>query len=166
MSRKVIEPNLLGLSLGKQYALLSISQPSFCYALKGEIKMNLGLMLVIDMQFLETPFYGVCQMTWHLRNEDHLVNKKHIRRLMRLVGLMPIYQKHNTSKATKGHKIYPYLLRGLRADRPNQIWCAEITYLPMRRGLLYLGAIMDWTRERCWHRGSQTLWKSCSALMC
>jgi hypothetical protein len=89
-----------------------------------------------DKQFLETPFYGVRQMTWHLRNEDHLVNEKRVRRLMRLMGLMPIYQKPNTSKAAKGHKIYSYLLRGLRVDRPNQVWCADVTYLLMRRGFL------------------------------
>ncbi len=80
-------------------------------------------------------------MTWHLRNEGHLVNEKRIRRLMRLMGLMPIYQKPNTSKAAKGHEIYPYLLRGLRVTRPNQVWCSDITYLPMRRGFLYLVAM-------------------------
>ena len=73
---------------------------------------------------------------------DHLVNEKRIRRLMRRMGLMPIYQKPNTNKAAKGHKIYPYLLRGLRVDRPNQVWCADITYLPMRRDFLYLVAIL------------------------
>jgi putative transposase len=139
-----LEPNLPGLSVGKQCALLSISRSSFYYEPKGESEMNLDLMRLIDKQFLETPFYGVRQMTWHLRNEDHLVNEKRIRRLMRLMGLMPIYQKPNTSKAAKGHKIFPYLLRGLRVDRPNQVWCADITYLPMRRGFLYLVAIMDW----------------------
>jgi putative transposase len=81
-------------------------------------------------------------MTWHLRDEDHLVNEKRVRRLMRLMGLMPIYQKPTTSKAAKRHMIYPYLLRGLRVDRPNQVWCADITYLPMRRGFLYLVAIL------------------------
>ena len=97
-------------------------------------------------------------MTWHLRNEDHLVNEKRIRRLMRLMGLMPIYQKPNTSKAAKSHKIYPYLLRGLRVDHPNQVWCADITYLPMRRGFLYLVAIMDWhTRKVLAWRISNTL---------
>ncbi len=97
-------------------------------------------------------------MTWHLRNDDHLVNEKRIRRLMRLMGLMPIYQKPNTSKAAKGHKIYPYLLRGLRVDPPNQVWCADITYLPMRRGFLYLVAIMDWhTRKVLAWRISNTL---------
>ena len=140
----MIEPNLPGLSVGKQCALLSIARSSFYYEPKGETDLNLELMRQIDKQFLETPFYGVRQMTWHLRNDDHLVNEKRIRRLMRLMGLMPVYQKPNTSKAAKGHKIYPYLLRGLRVDRPNQVWCADITYLPMRRGFLYLVAIMDW----------------------
>jgi putative transposase len=154
----MIEPNLPGLSVGKQCKLLSISRSSFYYEPKGESEMNLDLMRLIDKQFLETPFYGVRQMTWHLRNEDHLVNEKRIRRLMRLMGLMPIYQKPNTSKAAKGHKIYPYLLRGLRVDRPNQVWCADITYLPMRRGFLYLVAIMDWqTRKVLAWRISNTL---------
>lgn len=154
----MIEPNLPGLSVGKQCALLSISRSSFYYEPKGESEMNLDLMRLIDKQFLETPFYGMRQMTWHLRNEDHLVNEKRIRRLMRLMGLMPIYQKPNTSKAAKGHKIYPYLLRGLRVDRPNQVWCADITYLPMRRGFLYLVAIMDWhTRKVLAWRISNTL---------
>ncbi|MFV1514503.1 IS3 family transposase [Phaeobacter sp. JH63H3] len=156
--RKMIEPNLPGLSVGKQCALLSISRSSFYYEPKGESQMNLDLMRLIDKQFLETPFYGVRQMTWRLRNDDHLVNEKRIRRLMRLMGLMPIYQKPNTSKAAKGHKIYPYLLRGLRVDRPNQVWCADITYLPMRRGFLYLVAIMDWhTRKVLAWRISNTL---------
>ena len=107
----------------------------------------------IDEQFLEPPFFGVRQMTWHLRNEGHQVNEKRIRRLMRLMGLMPIYQKPDTSKAARGHKTYPYLLRGLRVDRPNQVWCADITYLPMRRGFLYLVAIMDWHTRKvlAWH---------------
>ncbi|WP_386630122.1 IS3 family transposase [Sulfitobacter geojensis] len=156
--RRMIEPNLPGLSVGKQCALLSISRSSFYYEPKGESEMNLDLMRVIDKQFLETPFYGVRQMTLHLRNEDHHVNEKRIRRLMRLMGLMPIYQKPNTSKAAKGHKIYPYLLRGLRVDRPNKVWCADITYLPMRRGFLYLVAIMDWhTRKVLAWRISNTL---------
>lgn len=115
-------------------------------------------MRLIDKQFLETPFYGVRQMTWHLRNEEHFVNKKRIRRLMRLMGLMPIYQKLNISKAAKGHKIYPYLLRGLRVDQPNQVWCAYTTYLQMRRSFLYLVATMDWhTRKVLAWRMSNTL---------
>lgn len=120
--------------------------------------MNLGLMLLIDQQFLDTPFYGVRQMTWHLQNEGHPVNYKRIRRLMRLMRLMPIYQKLDTSKPAKGHKTYPYLLGGLRVERPNQVWCADITYLPMRNGFLYLVAIMDWyTRKLLAWRISNTL---------
>lgn len=154
----MVEPDNPALSIGKQCRLLSISRSSFYYLPKGETALNLMLMRQIDAQFLETPFFGVRQMTWHLRNEGHLVNEKRIRRLMRLMGLMPIYQKPNTSKAAKGHKIYPYLLRGLRVTRPNQVWAADITYLPMRRGFLYLVAIMDWhTRKVLAWRISNTL---------
>ena len=146
------------LSIAKQCRLLSISRSSFYYEPKGETTQNLVLMHLIDEQFLETPFYGVLQMTWHLRVQGHLVNEKRIRRLMRLMGLMPIYQHPNTSRPCPQHKTYPYLLRGLRVDRPNQVWCADITYIPMRRGFLYLVAIMDWaTRKVLAWRLSDTL---------
>ena len=154
----MVEPSNPDLPVGKQCKLLSISRSTFYYTPKGETAMNLALMRQIDEQFLETPFFGVRQMTWHLRNEGHLVNEKRIRRLMRLMGLMPIYQKPNTSKAAKGHKTYPYLLRGLQVTRPNQVWAADITYLPMRKGFLYLVAIMDWhTRKVLAWRISNTL---------
>nr|WP_264212261.1 IS3 family transposase [Leisingera thetidis] len=156
--RKMIEPANANLPIGKQCKLLSISRSSFYYQPKGETALNLMLMRRIDEQFLETPFFGVRQMTWHLRNEGHLVNEKRIRRLMRVMGLMSIYQKPNTSKAAKGHKTYPYLLRGLRVGRPNQVWAADITYLPMRKGFLYLVAIIDWhTRKVLAWRISNTL---------
>ena len=146
------------LSIGAQCRLLSISRSSYYHEPVGETEQNLGLMRVIDQQFLDTPFYGVRQMTWHLQNEGHGVNQKRIRRLMLLMRLMPIYQKPNTSKPRKGHKTYPYLLGGLRVDRPGQVWCADITYLPMRRGFLYLVAIMDWfTRKVLSWRISNTL---------
>ena len=156
--RGMIERSHPTLSVGAQCRLLSISRSSYYYAPLGETEMNLTLMRLIDRQFLETPFYGVQQMTWHLQNEGHAVNVKRIRRLMRLMRLMPIYQKPNTSKPAKGHKSYPYLLGGLRVDRPGQVWCADITYLPMRRGFLYLVAIMDWfTRKVLAWRISNTL---------
>ena len=136
------------LSIGEQCRLLSISRSSFYYTPKGETELNLGLMRLIDRQFLETPFYGVRQMTWHLRAEGQLVNEKSIRRLMRLMGLMPIYQRPDTSRPAKGHKTWPYLLRGVSVDRPNQVWCADVTYIPMRRGFLYLVAVMDWTTRK------------------
>lgn len=154
----MVEPGHPVLSVGKQCALLSISRSSFYYTPKGESEMNLTLMRQIDEQFLETPFFGVRQMTWHLKNEGHPVNEKRIRRLMRLMGLMPIYQKPNTSRPAKGHRIWPYLLKGLRVDRPNQVWAADITYLPMRRGFLYLVAVIDWfTRKVLAWRISNTL---------
>nr|WP_245958319.1 IS3 family transposase [Pelagibacterium sediminicola] len=156
--RGMIEPDHPALSIGKQCTLLSIARSSFYYTPKGETEINLALMRRIDEQFLETPFFGVRQMTWHLRNEGHLVNEKRVRRLMRLMGLMPIYQKPNTSRPAKGHKVWPYLLKGLRVERPNQAWAADITYLPMRRGFLYLVAIMDWhTRKVLAWRISNTL---------
>ncbi|MPQ96253.1 transposase, partial [Thioclava sp. JE_KL1] len=105
--RGMIEPHHPDLSIGQQCKLLSIARSSFYYTPKGETEQNLGLMRRIDEQFLETPFFGVRQMTWHLRNDGHLVNEKRIRRLMRLMGLMPIYQKPNTSRPAKGHKTYP-----------------------------------------------------------
>ena len=154
----MIDPTHPDLPIGRQCELLSISRSSFYYRPVGESDLNLALMRQIDEQFLETPFYGVRQMTWHLRNEGYLVNEKRIRRLMRLMGLMPIYQKPNTSRPAKRHRTWPYLLRGLRVDRPNQVWCSDITYLPMRRGFLYLVAIMDWhTRKVLSWRISNTL---------
>lgn len=146
------------LSVAEQCRLLSISRSSFYYEPKGETVLNLALMRLIDRQFLETPFYGVRQMTWHLRAEGHRVNEKRIRRLMRLMGLMPIYQRPKTSIKAKGHKIWPYLLKGRRIDRPNHVWCSDVTYIPMRRGFLYLVVIMDWaTRKVLAWRLSNTL---------
>ncbi len=154
----MIEPSHPVLSVSAQCRLLSISRWSFYYEPRGETQMNLALMLLIDKQFLDTPFYVVRQMAWHLRNEGHAVNVKRIRRLMRLMRLMPIFQKPDTSKPAQGHKTYPYLLGGLRVERPNQVWCADITYLPMRRGFLYLVAVMDWfTRKVLAWRISNTL---------
>ena len=101
----------------------------------------------IDEQFLETPFFGVRQMTWQLSNDSRLVSEKCIRRLMLLMGLMPVYQKPNTSRPAQGPKTFPYLLRGLRVERPNWVWCSDITYLSMRRGFLSLVAIMDWHKR-------------------
>ena len=102
------------------------------------------LMRLIDEQFLETPYYGARQMVRYLRRQNYCVNRKRIRRLMLKMGLSPIYQRPNTSKPHPEHRVYPYLLRGLDIVRPNQVWCADITYIPMRRGFLYLVAVMDW----------------------
>ena len=106
--------------------------------------MNLDLMRRIDAQFLETPFYGTRQMQRHLRHQGIMVGRGRVRRLMRRMGLMAIYQKPKTSVPHPEHKIYPYLLRDITIKRPDQVWCADITYIRMRRGFLYLVAIMDW----------------------
>ena len=97
-----------------------------------------------DKQFLETPWYGSRQMARCMQRNSHKCGRHRVRRLMRLMGLVPIYQEPNTGKKHPQHKIWPYLLRNVVIDRPSQVWCADITYLPMRRGFLYLVAIMDW----------------------
>lgn len=132
------------LSLVRQCRLLGISRSAVYYKPIGESESNLQLMRLIDEQFMDTPFYGARQMSKHLRRLGHAVGRKRIRRLMRKMGLEPIYQKPNTSAPHPGHKIYPYLLKGLEITRPNQVWATDITYIPMRRGFLYLVAIIDW----------------------
>ena len=101
-------------------------------------------MEIIDKKFLETPWYGSRQMARCMQRNTHKCGRHRVRRLMRLMRLVPIYQEPNTSKKHPRHKIWPYLLRNVVIDRPNQVWCADITYIPMRRGFLYLVAIMDW----------------------
>jgi len=133
------------LSIKRQCELVSIARSSFYYESKGERVENLHLMRLIDKQFLETPWFGSRQMARYLRRRDYRVGRKRVRRLMRKMGLMPIYQAPRTSQPHPEHRIYPYLLRNLRIDRPNQVWCADLTYIPMRRGFLYLVAIMDWS---------------------
>jgi putative transposase len=98
----------------------------------------------IDEQYLKTPFYGSRKMTAWLRDRGYAVGRDRVRRLMRLLGLEAVYQKPRTSKPAAGHKVYPYLLWDLVVDRPNQIWCSDVTYIPMARGFLYLVAVMDW----------------------
>jgi len=93
----------------------------------------------LDEQYLQTPFYGSRRMALELG-----VNRKRIARLMRLMGIEAVYPHPRTSKPHPGHKIYPYLLRNLTIDRPNQVWAADITYIPLRRGFMYLVAVMDW----------------------
>jgi len=136
------------LSIARQCELLSISRSSYYYEATGENTLNLELMRLIDEQFLETPYYGARQMARHLRRQGYGVGRKRIRRLMRLMGLSPIYQRPNTSKPHPQHKGYPYLLRGLSINKLNQVWCADVTYIPMRRGFLYLVAIMDWATRK------------------
>ena len=144
----MIDPDHPRLSIVRQCELVSISRATFYREPAGESEENLALMRLIDEAFLETPWYGARQMARHLRRLGWCVGRKRVRRLMRKIGLAPIYQAPKTSAPHPQHKIYPYLLRYLRIDRPNQVWCADLTYIPMRRGFLYLVAIMDWASRK------------------
>ena len=141
--RQIIEPEHPRLSVVRQCELVSISRSGFYYRAAGETPLNLALMRLIDEQFLETPWYGSRQMARHLRRDGYRVGRKRVRRLMAKMGLEPIYQRPRTTVPCSGHQIHPYLLREMVIDRPNQVWCADITYIPMRRGFLYLVAVMD-----------------------
>jgi len=124
--------------------LLDISRSGLYYQPKGISEEDLILMKLIDRQYLTTPFYGARKIAAWLKSQGQWVNRKRVRRLMRMMGLKAIYRRPRTSQPAPGHKIYPYLLSGVRITRPNQVWAADITYIPMARGFLYLVAIIDW----------------------
>lgn len=140
----MVESDHARLSIVRQCTLLGFSRAGYYYKKTGESDFNLKLMRVIDEQFLETPWYGRRQMTRHLHRVGYHVGDKRVRRLMRTMGLMPIYQQPRTSDPHPEHRKYPYLLRDLEINRRNQVWCSDISYIPMRRGFLYLVVIMDW----------------------
>ncbi len=146
--KEAVDPGHKGLSVARQCDLLSISRSTFYYEAKGESPLNQKLMRLIDEQFLETPFYGSRQMARWLGRQGYCVSRKRVGRLMLKMGLTPIYQKPNTSKPHPEHRVYPYLLRGINISEPDQVWCADVTYIPMRRGFLYLVAIMDWATRK------------------
>jgi putative transposase len=146
--RQMIEAGHAQLSIVRQCELLLVNRSGFYHRPVGETPETLALMRLIDAQFLETPWYGARQMARHLRRDGHVVGRKRMRRLMALMGLAPIYQRPRTTIPHPEHRIWPYLLRGLTIDRPNLVWCADITYIPMRRGFLYLVAVMDWATRR------------------
>lgn len=140
----MIDPDHNRLSIRRQCELVSISRASFYRQPAGESPQNLELMRVIDAAFMEMPWYGSRQMARHLRRQGWCVGRKRVRRLRGRIGLSPIYQAPRTSEPYPQHRIYPYLLRHLTIERPDQVWCADVTYIPMRRGFLYLVAIIDW----------------------
>jgi putative transposase len=139
--RELVSVDHPHLSVVLQCELLGISRSGFYHAPVGESDANLALMRLIDEQFLETPFYGSRQMTRHLGRLGHCVGRHHVRRLMRQMGLAAVYQRPRTSVPHPEHAVFPYLLRGMLLERPNHVWCADITYVPMRRGFLYLVAV-------------------------
>jgi putative transposase len=142
--RALIEPGHPELSIRKQCDLLGLNRSSLYYQPVGIDGYTLLLMRLIDEQYTRTPFYGVPKMTAWLRRQGHLVNRKRVRRLMRLLGLSAIYPKPKLSQPNSQHKVYPYLLRGVRIKRVNQVWGTDITYVRLYHGFIYLTAIMDW----------------------
>ena len=142
--RALVEREIPLLPVSRQCRLLSVSR-SAVYRRPAEIsEEDCAIMALIDRQYLARPYYGSRRMAAWLATQGHVVNRKRVQRLMRLAGLVAIYQRPNTSKPAPAHKIYPYLLGGIAIERVNQVWCADVTYIPMARGFLYLVVIMDW----------------------
>jgi len=144
--RQAIEAGHKKIPVCRQCELLGLNRSSVYYQAKGETACNEQLMKMIDEQYVSTPCYGIDKMTEWLRLEGHWVNHKRVRRLMRQMGLECIYPRprRNLSSPDKQHRIYPYLLRDVSISRPDQVWSADITYIRMNRGWLYLVAVMDW----------------------
>ena len=139
-----IDLNHPSIPIVRQCELLGLGRSSAYYRRRYDSDMNEQLMRLIDAQYLQTPFYGVRRMTVQLGRLGHEVNVKRVRRLMRLMGLEAVYQKPRLTQRNPEHKVYPYLLRDVSIERPDQVWCTDITYIPMHRGWVYLVAIMDW----------------------
>ncbi|MFQ5544173.1 MAG: IS3 family transposase [Nitrospiria bacterium] len=142
--RSLIKRNPAHISINKQCVLLSLSKGALYYKPIPMDAYTLRLMDLIDKQYMETPFYGSRKMLAYLNHIGHRVNRKRVQRLMRLMGIEALYPKRNLSKRRHDHKIYPYLLKGMTIDRPNLVWSADITYIRLKTGFLYLMAIIDW----------------------
>jgi putative transposase len=132
------------LSITAQCDLIGLPRSSLYYEVRPETAENLGFMRLIDEQYLRTPFFGTRQMTQWLQRHGYVINRKRVRRLMRQMGLESIAPKPRTTVRAEGHVVHPYLLRNLDVTRPNHVWGADITYVPLARGYLYLVAILDW----------------------
>jgi len=132
------------LSTVRQCALLGISRSSVYYRPRATSLEDLAVMKLMDQQYLATPFYGSRRMAVWLQRQGRPMSRKRVQRLMRTMGLRAIFRRPRTSQPAAGHKVYLYLLGGMEITRPNQVWAADITYIPMARGFLYLVAIMDW----------------------
>ena len=142
--RAMIDRDHQQLSLVRQRILLDVSRASVYYRPVPTRAEDLELMALMDRQYLKTPFYGSRKMKAWLLQQGYLVSRKRVRRLMRLMGLEAIYRRPNTSKPAPGHRIFPYLLKGVEVNRVDKVWAADITYIPMGKGFLYLVGIMDW----------------------
>ena len=157
--KRIITRDHPDLRLSHQWRLLSISRSSFYYTPKGESPSSLALMRRIDELFLKYPFYGSRQMVRQLRREGLRIGRHRVLRLMRLMGLQAIYQVPRTSDPHPEHRIYPYLLKRMKIDRPNQVWCADITYIPVQRGFPVPSRDHGLGKPAMfWHGGCRTPW--------
>ena len=154
----MVECTKPALPILQQCRLLVLPRSSVYRKPAGVSAEDLAILALIDRHYLARPYYGSRRMAAWLATQGHHVNRKRVQRLMRLLGLAAIYQRPNTSKPAAAHKIYPYLLRGLTIERINQVWCSDITYIPMAKGFVYLVVIMDWVSRAvlAW-RASNTL---------
>src|SRR6266516_4174954 len=142
--RALVEREAPALPVSQQCRLLAVPRSSV-YRKPAEVGAeDLAIMALIDRHYLARPYYGSRRMTAWLATQGYVVNRKRVRRLMRLAGLVAIYQRPNTSKPAVAHKVYPYLLGGITIERVNQVWCSDVTYIPMAKGFLYLVVVMDW----------------------
>lgn len=140
----MINPGDINLTISRQCQLLNISRSGYYYQCLGESRLNLDLMNKIDEIYTDHPTWGSRKIRDYLRNEGFKVNRKRIQRLMQKMGIVAIYPKKKLSTPHPDHKIYPYLLRGLDINRPNHVWCTDITYIRLKHGFVYLVAVMDW----------------------
>ena len=158
------------LSIRRQCELLGLNRSGLYYQPVGESEENLRCMRLIDEQYTRTPFYGSRKMTQWLVTEGYAVNRKRISRLMAVMGIEAVYPKPKLSQPGEGHKIYPYLLKGITVGRINQVWSTDITYIRMAQGFVYLVAVMDWFSRYVlsWSLSLtmevDSAWKRCSVL--
>lgn len=141
--RLMIDSQHSSLSIAGQCRLLSIHRSGLYYQPCSESEENLTIMRLLDEQYFKTPFYGVRRLTVWLQSLGYIINRKRVKRLMELMGWQTIYRRPFLSKPNKEHKVYPYLLKGLEINKANQVWAMDITYVPMKRGFMYLCAIID-----------------------
>ena len=136
------------LTVTRRCELLDVARSTVYYHPTGIPSEDLALMRRLDEIHLERPFYGSRRLRDELKTQGHPVNRKRVERLMRQMGLSALYRKPRTSQPGAGHKVYPYLLKGLSIERPNQVWASDICYIPMAQGFMYLVAILDWYSRR------------------
>jgi putative transposase len=142
--RALIEAAHPQLSVRRQCELLGLNRATLYYQPAAETPENLGLMRLIDKQYTDCPYFGSRKMAVWLRGLGYEVNRKRVQRLMGLMGLEAIYPRPKLSLPGQGHKVYPYLLRGVEVVRPDQVWSTDITYVPLPTGFMYLAAVIDW----------------------